>query len=613
MNTRQEKLLDRLKHGPVIIADGGMGTHLYHLGAPHDAVFEYLNIIDPQLVSRVHDDYAEAGAQFFETNTFGANRIRLSAYGLEDKSHQINLAGARLARAVAGNTHWVAGSIGPIGKRQATSEFTENEKKSVFREQMTALAEGGVDCFLLETFSSVSDLLLALAVATEFCFPTIAQIAFSEGGHTGDGLTAEAAAECLTAASPTVIGTNCGFGPRELLSILKRLAAATNVPLSAFPNSGFPEYVNGRHIYLATPEYFATIGKEMVTAGVNLIGGCCGTGPDHIRALRQHLTHHVPGPRLPIECSQNHIASERMRESKSSHFLSRWGKQPVITVELDLPKGIAVQSVLKKARILQQGGVDAINLAENPLARIRMGNLALASKIQDETSLDVIVHVTARDRNLIGLHSELMGAHLLGIRSVLAVTGDPVSSSGDGGATNVFDVNSIGLLKILSALNHGQTLYGVDISGQTGFLLGAAFNPNVSDLSGQLLKLEKKIAAGAQFVQTQPIYSHEILERLLTTTRDVKVPILIGILPLVSERNAEFLHNEVPGIQLPENVRTRMRGKSGEAGIEEGLQIARELIGAAQRASVGGFYLIPPFGKVDLALSLAKEIRGGGH
>ena len=345
MNTRQEKLLHRLKYGPVIIADGGMGTHLYNLGAPHDAVFEYLNIIDPQLVSQVHVDYAEAGTQFFETNTFGANRARLSAFGLEHKSHQINLTGARLARSVAGNNHWVAGSIGPIGKLQAPSELTDTEIKSVFREQMNALAEGEVDCFLLETFSSVSDLLLALAVAAEFNFPTIAQIAFSEGGHTGDGLTAESAAEHLTAASPSVIGTNCGSGPRELLSILKRLAAITNLPLSAFPNSGFPEYVNGRHIYLATPDYFATVGKEMVTAGVNLIGGCCGTGPDHIRALQQHLSHHVPSPRLPIEVRQDHMAPARVPESQSNNFLSLWGKQPVITVELDSPKGIAVQSV----------------------------------------------------------------------------------------------------------------------------------------------------------------------------------------------------------------------------------------------------------------------------
>ena len=290
------------------------------------------------------------------------------------------------------------------------------------------------------------------------------------------------------------------------------------------------------------------------------------------------------------------------------NFLSAWGRRPVVTVELDPPRGVDSTKVMAAARQLAQAGVDAISLAENPLARIRLGNIALAHRIQEETGVEVIVHVTGRDRNLIGLHSELMGAHLLGIRTILAVTGDPASVGGEAGATSVFDLNSVGLLEMLSALNAGRTLLGSDLAGSTRFLLGAAFNPNLPSMEGQLQRLEKKIAAGARFVQTQPIYSPQVLDRLLRRTAPLRIPVLVGILPLVSERNAEFLHNEVPGITLPEEVRRRMRGKSGAEGVREGMAVARELV-AAGRGRAGGYYLMPPFGRVELALELLEAIR----
>jgi homocysteine S-methyltransferase len=293
-------------------------------------------------------------------------------------------------------------------------------------------------------------------------------------------------------------------------------------------------------------------------------------------------------------------------------FLAPWGTRPVVTVELDVPKGLAIASTLARAKVLAAAGVDAINLAENPLARIRMGNLALASRLQTETGVDVIVHVTGRDRNLIGLHSELMGAHLLGIRNVLAVTGDPLATGGETGGSNVFDLNSVGLLTLLNALNHGRNLFGAELGETTRFVAGCAFNPNVADLSGQLHKLEKKLAAGARFVQTQPVFDPIILERLLTATRPFAVPVLLGLMPLVGERNAEFLHNEVPGIVLPEAVRRRMQGTNGAAGVREGMAICRELVLAARGQGVGGYYLIPPFGRVELALELLEVIRGTG-
>jgi methionine synthase I (cobalamin-dependent)/5,10-methylenetetrahydrofolate reductase len=611
-NKRQQEFLDRLQNGPVIIGDGGMGTQLYHRGAPVDAVFEYLNLIDADLVSQVHRDYLEAGAETIETNTFGANRLRLSGFGLEEKTRQINLAGARLARAAAGETRWVAGSIGPVVKpRGSTTELRESELETLFSEQMTALAEGGVDYFLLETFGCLFDLQVALQVADQIGLPAIAQLAFNEGGFSGDGLTVELVAERLAETPPAAIGANCGAGPRELLQVLKRLAAVTSLPITAFPNSGFPEYVNGRHLYLATPDYFAALGQEMVTAGINLVGGCCGTGPEHILALTQKLAGQRPGTRPSRALQAISIVPPEKPCKRPHHFLTDWGNRPIITVELDPPKGLDIATTLERARVLSDAGVDAINLAENPLARIRMGNLALACRIQEETATEVIVHVTGRDRNLIGLHSDLMGAHLLGIRTVLAVTGDPVAVSGETGASSVFDVNSIGLLKLLDALNQGQTTYGADLKGRTSFLLGAAFNPNVADLGGQLRKLEKKIAAGAQFVQTQPVYDLSTLARLMEETAALQIPVLMGIMPLVSERNAEFLHNEVPGISLPERVRARMRGKSGSEGVAEGMAIAQELVASGMKAGLGGYYLIPPFGKVELAVALIKRIRRG--
>jgi homocysteine S-methyltransferase len=607
---RRQELLHRLQHGPVIIGDGGMGTQLYHRGAPLDAIFEYLNLIDDRLVGQVHQDYVEAGAEIVETNTFGANRLRLSSFGLEDKTQQINLAGAKLARTAAGESRWVAGSVGPVVKpRGASVELTKAELENLFNEQMSALAEGGVDCFLLETFGKVTDLQVALSVARKIGLPTIAQLAFNEGGFTGDGLSVEAAAARLTKESPAAIGANCGAGPRELLQVLERLAAATNLPISAFPNSGFPEYVNGRHLYLATPDYFSALGQDMVNAGINLVGGCCGTGPDHIRALSERLAGKTPGARPKPAPTPISVLPTLPATKRPHHFLADWGSRPIVTVELDPPKGLDITKTLENSRILTNAGVDAINLAENPLARIRMGNLALAGRIQEETATEVIVHVTGRDRNLIGLHSDLMGAHLLGIRTILAVTGDPVAVSGETGASSVFDVNSVGLLKLLDALNCGHTTYGSDLSGQTSFLLGAAFNPNVADLSGQLRKLEKKIAAGAQFIQTQPVYDVATIEKLVKATASLQIPVLMGLMPLVSERNAEFLHNEVPGIHLPESVRQRMRGKNRGEGVKEGMAIARELVAAGKRLGLGGYYLIPPFGKVNLAVTLIEMIR----
>lgn len=609
MTSRANRFLETLEQG-VLIGDGAMGTLLYQRGVPLSACFEGLNLHQPDMVRQVHRDYREAGARLLETNTFAANRLRLAPAGLENRVREINAAGARLAREAAGPDGLVAGAVGPLGRVQGeAAELGPPERAALFREQLEGLAEGGVDVLLLETFASLDELELAVQVACGFDLPVIAQMAFFEGGRTREGGAATEAARRLTAAGAAMIGANCGSGPNDLLAVLRTMATETDRPLSGYANSGFPEYVDGRYIYLATPEYFAARGREMVAAGARLVGGCCGTTPEHIRALAAAVADFRPPARQTVRPSvkpQPRPAAEAPRQG----FLSAWNQRPLITVELDPPRGLDCSKVLAGARRLAEAGADAISLAENPLARIRMGNIALAKRIQDEVGIETIIHVTGRDRNLIGLHSELMGAHLLGLRNVLAVTGDPVAVSGEAGASSVFDLNSIGLLKLLSALNEGRTLMGGDLGTTTHFQAGAAFNPNVADMRGQVRRLHKKIAAGARFVQTQPIYSVELLDAMLKALAEVKVPVLVGILPLVSERNAEFLHNEVPGILLPEAVRQRMRGSSGAEGVCRGIALARELIDAG-RDRVDGFYLMPPFGKVEIAVALIEAIRGG--
>jgi methionine synthase / methylenetetrahydrofolate reductase(NADPH) len=608
---RSALFLERLA-AQVVIGDGAMGTFLYGRGIPLEANFEHLNLVQPQLVQEVHEQYAAAGAQLLETNSFGANALRLGGIGLARKTRAINEAAARLARAAAGPQRFVAGAVGPLLRpRGEDKELSSSQKMELFREQMEALASGGADLFILETFASLEDLELALAVAAAVGLPAVAQLAFLEEGRSREGVDAETAGRRLTAAGAAVIGANCGAGPRELLKVLPRLAAASPLPLSAFPNSGFPQYIDGRYIYLATPDYFAAMGRELVQAGAALVGGCCGTTPAHVAALAAVLSAVRPVARTLVQVQPPVVPVEEPPQPTRASFLDAWGTRPVITVELDPPRGLDCRKVLEGAKALAAAGVDAISLAENPLARIRMGNIALARRIQEETGVEVIVHITGRDRNLIGLHSELMGAHLLGIRTILAVTGDPVSVGGEAGATSVFDLNSIGLLELLTALNSGRSLLGAELGSCTGFLAGAAFNPNLPSIDGQLRRLERKVAAGARFVQTQPVYSLQLIERLLEKTAACGVPVLIGLLPLVSERNAEFLHNEVPGISLPDEVRRRMRGKNGETGVREGMDIAAELIEGSPTAA--GFYLMPPFGKVELALQLMEIIRRRGR
>ncbi len=601
--------LERIKE-QVLVGDGAIGTMLYVKGVGLEVNFEHLNLVRPELVLELHGEYLSAGAQVIETNTFGANRTKLAPAGLDKKIAEINRQGAVLARrAAAGQDVFVAGSVGPLARvRGEERELAADESAAVFREQCLALAEGGVDLFILETFSDLEQLKIALKVAVETGLPVIACMAFSEGGRTTAGVGAERVARELTAAGAAMIGVNCGAGPLEALANVRRMAGATGLPLAAYPNSGFPEYVDGRYIYRATPEYFAAMGLEMAGAGASLVGGCCGTTPEHIRSLADRLAGVKPGDR--VAPPRLETAGERTAPAaRSEGFLDRWGKEPIVTVELDPPHGLDCARVLAGSRALKEAGADAISLAENPLARVRMGNIALGSRIRQEVGIEVIVHITCRDRNLLGLQSDLMGASLLGLRYLLAVTGDPARLGDQAGASSVFDLNSFGLIKLLADMNAGVNGQGNSIGGGTGFIIGCAFNPNTPKMEAQVGRLAKKIACGARFVQTQPLYDIAKLDEMLVLTAPLGVPVLPGILPLVSERNAEFLHNEVPGIVIPAEVRERMRGKAKEEGVREGLAIAREFI-ASVRDRVGGFYLIPPFGKYEIATELVSFIKG---
>ena len=599
------RFLDRLSN-EVLVGDGAIGTMLYAKGVALEANFEHLNLVRPGLVLELHREYLAAGAQVIETNSFGANLVKLSAIGLGAKLAEINRQGALLARqAAAGHEVFVAGSIGPLGRGKG--ELSPAEVQDCFRAQAAALAEGGVDLLILETFAELEELELAVAAAKETGLPVIANLAFGEGSRLAGGVEAEAAARRLVAAGADLVGANCGAGPLELLATLRRLAAVTKLPLAAYPNSGFPEYLDGRYIYRATPDYFAGKALEMAAAGAGLVGGCCGTTPEHIRAMAQRLQGLKPAPRTVIRAKSRPLSEDQIK-SAGAGFLAGWGKQKVVTVELDPPRGLDCGKVLTGSRALKEAGADAINLAENPLARVRMGNIALASLIRREVGIEVIAHITCRDRNLLGLQSDLMGASLLGVTSILAVTGDPASLGEDAGASSVFDLNSFTLLKLLSDLNRGVNALGSPIGSGTGFTIGAAFNPNGQKMEVQVARLARKVANGACFAQTQPIYDLERLKQMLEQTGELGIPILPGVLPLVSGRNADFLHNEVPGIVIPDEIRLRMAGRSGDDGVREGLAIAREFIEGAIDL-VGGFYLIPPFGKYQVAVELVKFIK----
>lgn len=611
--------LERLDR-EVVVGDGAMGSLLYARGVAQTDCFEHLNLTAPAMVRQVHADYLAAGARLIETNSFRGNSIQLGRHGLSEQTIEINRAAAKLAKEVTRGEAYVAASVGPIGKRKVGREadpITLEDRKQVYSQQVTALAEGGADLILLETFLSLDDLLAAFEAARASCkLPIVAQMAFVRSGVSYEGVSLEGFAQTMQKAGADVIGANCGHGTVGAVDVARGLAVLGVARSSAFPNAGFPDYVEGRYLYRNDPAYFASRVMEAVDAGARLVGGCCGTNPDDIRALAALVVSHgaMPVPKLrrasPVgRTSQaKTIAAtpiEPIRSSRppgAAHFLDDWKKHKIVTVELDPPRGGDFRKVIEGAKLCKAAGADAISIADNPLAIVRMSNIALGHLVQQEAGIPVIVHYAGRDRNLLGLRSDLMGASALGLDTAFMITGDPASIGDAAGATSVYDLNSFGLVSLAHTMNQGQS----PGAPPGGFRIGVAYNPNAKNLEAEAGRLRKKVALGAQFVQTQAVYDVETARRACELVKDLQIPLLLGIMPFLNLKNAEFVAHEVPGITVPEKIMTRMRQAKDAAA--EGIAIAEELITqTAQFAS--GFYLLPPFNKADLACRLLGKVR----
>jgi methionine synthase / methylenetetrahydrofolate reductase(NADPH) len=611
--------LERLRGGPVL-CDGAMGTQLYARGIPYERCFDELNLSEPDLVQQVHRDYISAGAEVIETNTFGANRFKLGRFGLDQKVRDINFRGvkiAREAREVSGQPVFLAGAVGPIGQPLAPiGAISFGEARAAFRQQIEALLEAGADLLILETFPDLDELRQAVQAAREVCeLPIIAQLSFAEDGKTLTGSAPAEVASALRELGVSAFGVNCGLGPQLAFDVVRQMAVSPDAPLSAQPNAGFPSRSEGRYLYFSTPEYFADYARRFAEAGVRLIGGCCGTTPQHTAAMRQALDSLRPaevGARAPLVAVERAVeAAEPAAEDGPTPWVQKLqaGKF-VVSVELDPPKGLNPTKIVQGARYLAGVGVDCINIGDSPMARVRMSCIALAVLIQRQTNLDTIIHFTTRDRNLMALQSELLGAHALGIRNILALTGDPPRMGNYPNATGVWDVDAIGLVQILKQLNQGIDWAGNSIGRPAAFQIACAVNPIADDLELELDRFQRKIEAGADFAMTQPIYDVNQLLSFLERIGPVPIPIILGVMPLQSHKHTEFLHNELPGVTIPDDVRERMR-RAGERGMAEGILQAQEFLAEAQRY-VQGIYLMPSFGRYEMVAELVKVLNQPG-
>ena len=613
--TKREAFLQRLSRGP-ILADGAMGTELYARGLQtFDQCLDELNLLSPDVVLQVHLDYLQAGAELLETNTFGANRLRLEPHGLSEQVSDLNKKGAELAREarrLTGVPAWIAGAIGPTGRPLAPlGPLTRTQAAETFREQIQALVEGGVDLLIFETFSSLGELEEAIGAAKAVCsLPIVALMTFTEEGNSLYGNTPTEAAQRLKELGVDVVGANCSVGSQSMVETMEQMVKATDGMLAAQPNAGFPHYVGGRHVYMASPEYMADHARRLVELGLTIVGGCCGTTPDHIAALREAIATPVQRPaRRPISTKPLAPEPDRMAPAASAPDLEptglakKLGVKFVVTLEVDPPKGFDVSQILERLRPLQGTGLlDAVNIADNPRAQGRMSALATSALVQSRLGLETIMHLATRHRNLLALHSELLGAHGLGVRNLFLVRGDPPSLGDYPQAGALSDVTPTGLLRLIEGFNHGASALGQMLDRPTSFVAGAALNLAAPDVDRELRLLERKVEAGADFFLTQPIYDPEIVELWRKRLGTFPKPVLLGVLPLRSLRHAEFLHNEVPGILVPEQVRDRLR-RAGQREGEVGLELARELLRAAAE-HVGGVYIMPPFNRYQIVAEL---------
>jgi methionine synthase / methylenetetrahydrofolate reductase(NADPH) len=613
------ELSRRLAAAP-LLGDGAMGTLLYTRGVSLDACFDVLNLNNPRLIQSIHADYIAAGADCIETNTFGANRFKLAVHGLDGQVREINRRGAAMARDAresSGRDVFVLGSIGPLGKYLAPlGTVTAEEARSAFQEQAEALLEGGVDAFIVETFSDLDEVSLVVgAIRAITDVPIIAQMAFTDDGVTFTGRSAAEVARAVRALAVQALGANCSVGSSTLYEVLLQMQAeATNLPLCIQPNAGLPSRIGERLIYLSSPAYMADYAGRMVDAGARLVGGCCGTTPQHIAAMREVLDRRRPGRpaarRATVSVSPAAASADPgLHVARPPTVLGRKlaAREFLVTVELDPPRGHTVEKLVQGAKLLRERGVDIVDINDGSLGRVRMAVLPTALLVRDATGLDINMHFTCRDRNLMGIQGDLLGAHALDVRNILAMTGDPPRAGDYSNATAVFDVDGVGLIEILRRMNEGQDATGSSIGEPTSFYVGAALNPAAEDVAREIDRFHRKVQAGARWVQTQPVYDLAELDRFLEQAGGSPVPVLVGILPLHSVRHAEFLHNEVPGITIPEPIRRRLR-EAGDGALRAGIEMAQELVRAV-RQRYAGAYLMPSFGRFEVVAEVLDAIR----
>jgi methionine synthase / methylenetetrahydrofolate reductase (NADH) len=600
----------------VLLFDGGMGTELYKKGVFINKCFDELNLSNPSLIREVHEEYRRAGADVLETNTFGANPFKLKRYQLQDKVFELNKLGAEIAREVAEDKLFVAGSVGPLGVQiEPLGPISVIEAKAAFIEQIEGLIAGGVDLIILETFIYPQELLAAVAAVRELSdLPIIAQITIDEDGSSLTGAKPEIIIRELEKLDVDVIGVNCTVGPRVMLRWLESVRGITEMPISIMPNAGKPKSFEGRNIYMTSPEYMGEYAKHFIRGGANIIGGCCGTSPEHIKTMRQSLDAVKPSQikkKYEIKQEELPLNIEVIPTEKKSRLAKRLAsKQFVKFVELVSPHGVSATKEIEKAREMYYYGIDVINIPDGPRASARMSAMSLAIQIQREVGIEAVLHYVCRDRNVIGIQSDLLGAYALGVRNILAITGDPPKLGNYPDATGVFDVDAIGLVNIINRLNHGLDIAGNPIGAPSGIFAGVGANPGAINLDEELRRLYWKIEAGAEYIVTQPVFDIDLLENFIKKTEQFGVPVIAGLWPLVSIRNAEFMNNEIPGCDVPKNIIERLRNVEGskEKSLAEGIQVARETL-IEIKPMIQGIQISAPFGRVQSVIDVLDGIE----
>lgn len=603
----------------VFVADGAMGTMFYSKGVFINRCYDELNLTAPSMVREIHQDYVKAGAEILETNTFGANRLRLAAFGLAEKLVAINQAGVQLAREAARDSAYVAGALGPLGVRiEPLGPTSFAEARACFREQTEALLSAGVDLLILETFYDINEVREAILAAREVAgdeMVIVAQVTIDDDGRMPDGSTPEVFTARLDALPVDVIGLNCSVGPKATLETLERMMQHSSKPMSAMPNAGLPTKVEGRNMYLCSPEYMSQYTRRFLWAGVKIVGGCCGTTPEHIKLIHSEARSLQPGQKASSVVIEEPASKPKALPKVPSAEKSGLGKKLasgkfVVFVEILPPRGVDASKEVEGARLCAEHGIDVINVPDGPRASARLSAQVTCQLIQEQAGIEAVLHFACRDRNILGIQSELLGAHTVGVRNLICITGDPPRMGTYPDATAVFDVDAIGLANIVNNLNCGLDIGGNPMGSQTSLLLGVGANPGALNLEEEIKRFEWKVQAGAEYVVTQPVFDLKLLEEFLRRTEHCKIPLVCGIWPLTSYRNAEFMVNELR-VPVPDHYMDRMRrADNAEAARQEGITIAREMVEQV-RPMVAGVQLSAPFGRYTMAIEVA-EVLGRG-